>query len=93
MSTRLISAATARVIREEWNRARQRLEGMEKKERVRCCRFCGCTEYAACVVAVDPLHGTPIGCSWADKEKTVCSAPRCVRKWQEEQRRKGAAHA
>jgi hypothetical protein len=37
------------------------------------CRFCGCTEVDACVV--DDGFG-PVGCSWIDRERRVCSA--CV---------------
>lgn len=38
------------------------------------CKFCGCTEDAAC-------EG---GCAWVDKEQTVCSSDECIEKYNAE---------
>jgi hypothetical protein len=35
------------------------------------CRFCGCSEYDACVVDDGFSH---VGCSWIDRTRSVCSA-------------------
>lgn len=40
---------------------------------VRACRYCACTEDAACD------DGTGAGCAWV--AKNVCSAPACLRAW------------
>jgi hypothetical protein len=45
------------------------------------CRYCGCTERRAC----------PGGCSWANLEETVCSAPECMTKLIEDNRALSAA--
>lgn len=40
------------------------------------CRACGCTENAACYLGPKTYPQT---CAWADRSKTLCTAPRCVR--------------
>ncbi len=40
------------------------------------CRFCACTEETPCST---PPCGEP--CAWADRGRTVCSAPRCLAAW------------
>jgi ParB/RepB/Spo0J family partition protein len=42
------------------------------------CRFCQCVEAHACVLQ----HGkgkTPVTCKWADKSKTLCTNPDCLK--------------
>lgn len=36
------------------------------------CRVCGCTEAAPCDIGLD-------ACAWADKAKTLCTNPKCLR--------------
>ena len=35
-----------------------------------------------------PVHSAWVPCSWADDLQTVCSNPRCLRKWRKDLRRK-----
>jgi len=49
------------------------------------CRYCRCTENNACIVSVKIQRSNPAikaqtTCSWINKQQTICSAPRCVRK-------------
>lgn len=39
------------------------------------CRFCGCSEFDACVIR--DAVGNTFGCWWMDIEQTVCSMPMC----------------
>jgi len=40
------------------------------------CKFCGCTDAAACFPP----------CSWMDPQQTVCSSVPCVKRWNAEER-------
>lgn len=40
------------------------------------CRFCRCTEDTPCRT---PPCGEP--CAWANRSRTVCTAPRCMQAW------------
>lgn len=51
------------------------------------CKFCGCTEQAPCVVAVD-LDGNRYSCGWIDEAMTLCTAPACVAKAYREARQR-----
>jgi hypothetical protein len=42
------------------------------------CRYCGCTESRACVFND---NGIPRACWWVTKERDVCSAPLCFRRY------------
>lgn len=42
------------------------------------CRFCHCTEATPCST---PPCGEP--CAWANRSRTVCTAPNCMRAWGE----------
>jgi hypothetical protein len=39
------------------------------------CRFCGCTDERGCNLAAWPRQ---IGCGWADRRHTACTAPKCL---------------
>lgn len=39
------------------------------------CRYCGCTERRACILAYGSMIG---GCWWVDAAHTICSAPACA---------------
>lgn len=62
--------------------AEDELRDQNSKEPLRggTCRYCGCTEAHACVVAPLPnvSHDNIVGCSWADDEQTICTNPLCL---------------
>ncbi len=48
------------------------------------CRICGCTDEKPCRMLPDPDR-SPAGqnlitCQWADKSRTLCTNPACLRK-------------
>jgi hypothetical protein len=48
------------------------------------CRYCFCTERAAC--RIERRDGLYVTCSWADESKTLCTNPDCLEKASEETR-------
>lgn len=55
---------------------------VRQKKRIRRghCRFCGCTEKRACILTRSLFDDDrPITCSWANRSKTLCNAPICLR--------------
>lgn len=56
----------------------------EAKPKPGTCRYCGCTETTPCDVGVDGA------CAWVDKPHTVCSNPKCLRKFNAEKKTKKA---
>lgn len=73
---------------------------VKQKRRIRegVCRFCGCTERRPCVLMKNlfaDIGGArmkateTLTCSWANKSKTMCNNPRCLRASYREKRREG----
>lgn len=71
--------------REKREKEKQRTEtkaDVKPKPKSGTCRFCGCTETRACDVGIEGA------CAWVDKEHTVCSNPKCLRKLNAEKKLK-----
>lgn len=46
------------------------------------CRYCGCGTKSrpSCVIQSGMFGTPPIRCSWADATRTLCTAPKCLRR-------------
>jgi len=78
LERKAIEALTERD-REKREKEKQRLQAKaEPKPKPGICRFCGCTETTPCDVGVEGA------CAWVDEPHTVCSNPKCLRRFNAE---------
>lgn len=58
---------------------------MTLKQRIRpgVCQFCGCTDAKGCVLHDSEPYGV-VTCGWANRGRTVCSNPQCIRRAKKE---------
>jgi len=54
------------------------------RPRMGVCRFCRCTQRRAC--RIEDILGDVTSCCWVDRKRTVCSNPKCVRKYMAEKK-------
>jgi hypothetical protein len=78
LQRKALDALTARD-REKREKEKQRAQPKdEPKPKPGTCRFCGCTETTPCNVGVEGA------CAWVDKQHTVCSNLKCLRRFNAE---------